>query len=352
MKKRNISFTLTIFLLAAMLSSCSKSTPSDNAGNSNNTGGGTGNGNGSGTQDLWWSPAKYRDSLKAGVDVDWANNNQGMQYYNVQAVKDFKARGVSHVRLRMRNEITTDLLNHIDRIVKDCIDNNLIPVIAFQADTLKNYPFRPGVLENAVNWWKSIAEKLQNYPTQLSFDLMVECSDSLNNYPARLNEYFEKAVTEIRKTNPKRIIMISPRKLSSPDYLADLVIPSQANGYLIAEWHFYAAGPSKTNTTKLWTTGTAAEKQLITDKINTAYAWQQSKNIPTWVGAWMPGNYNDGDEYTVAEQIVFSNFMGCSLTRKNIPYAVNSDTKFYDRETNTWTFRASVLDAVINPVCQ
>ena len=32
----------------------------------------------------------------------------------------------------------------------------------------------------------------------------------------------------------------------------------------MAEWHFYASGPDKTNEKKLWTTGTDAEKKLIT----------------------------------------------------------------------------------------
>ena len=43
----------------------------------------------------------------------------------------------------------------------------------------------------------------------------------------------------------------------------------------MAEWHFYASGPDKINEKKLWTTGTDAEKKLITDKIQTALAWQQ-----------------------------------------------------------------------------
>ena len=42
------------------------------------------------------------------------------------------------------------------------------------------------------------------------------------------------------------------------------------------------------NEKKLWTTGTDAEKKLITDKVQTALAWQQQTGIPTWVGAWMP----------------------------------------------------------------
>ena len=70
--------------------------------------------------------------------------------------------------------------------------------------------------------------------------------------------------------------------------MSELKIPSAHNGYLMAEWHFYASGPDKINEKKLWTTGTDAEKKLITDKIQTALAWQQQTGIPTWVGAWMP----------------------------------------------------------------
>ena len=50
----------------------------------------------------------------------------------------------------------------------------------------------------------------------------------------------------------------------------------------------------------------------------------------------MPGNYNDGDDYTVEEQVEFASYMTQQLTAAGIPFAVNSDTKFYDRKTNTW----------------
>ncbi|KGG79391.1 hypothetical protein Y919_12475 [Caloranaerobacter azorensis H53214] len=69
----------------------------------------------------------------------------------------------------------------------------------------------------------------------------------------------------------------------------------------MAEWHFYASGPSKTNKRKLWTIGTEEEKQLITNKINIALEWQKNAGIPTWVGAWLPSNYNDGNDYSISE---------------------------------------------------
>ena len=34
------------------------------------------------------------------------------------------------------------------------------------------------------------------------------------------------------------------------------------------------------------------------EKIGYALRWQEETGIPTWVGAWMPGNYNDENNYT------------------------------------------------------
>lgn len=45
--------------------------------------------------------------------------------------------------------------------------------------------------------------------------------------------------------------MIAPRLRSDPNYLSELVIPSNHNGYIMAEWHFYASGPDKTNERKM-----------------------------------------------------------------------------------------------------
>lgn len=129
---------------------------------------------------------------------------------------------------------------------------------------------------------------------------------------------------------------MSPRVRSDAAYLKELEIPTQANGYMMAEWHFYASGPSKENARKLWTTGTDGEKKLIKDKINLAKTWQKDTGIPTWVGAWMAGNYNDGDDYTIEEQVKFAHYMVAQLQKANIPFAVNSDTKFYNRESNKW----------------
>lgn len=286
-----------------------------------------------GTQPI--DPWDYQKLLGKGMDVDWCKTPKGMQYYSETACKDFRAAGVSHVRIRVKENTSEQLFGFLDRQVEDCLKNGLIPVIAYQADEFKNDPSDENI-QKVVAWWSEVAERYQDQSYLLSFDLLIEATDSLNKQPEKLNEIYEKIVTEIRKTNPKRIIMISPRLRSDAAYLSELKIPTAHNGYLMAEWHFYASGPSKTNERKLWTTGTDAEKKLITDKIDLALAWQKATGVPTWVGAWMAGNYNDGNDYTIEEQVNFASFMVQSLTGAGIPFAVNSDTKFYDRENQVW----------------
>ena len=281
------------------------------------------------------SPWKYQSMLRKGMDVDWSKTKKGKENYNLKTVQDFESAGINHVRIRIKEKADNDLFVALDEQIDDCINTGIIPIIAYQADEFKNNPNEEN-LQKVVDWWRIVAERYKDKSYLLSFDLLIEATDALNKQPEKLNELYERIVAEVRKTNLQRIVIISPRLRSDAQYLSELKIPSQANGYLMAEWHFYAAGPSKTNDRKLWTIGTENEKKLIIDKINYALEWQKKTNIPTWVGAWMPGNYNDGDDYSIEEQVVFAEFVTSSLVNAQIPFAVNSDTKFYDRETNNW----------------
>lgn len=280
-------------------------------------------------------PWDYTQMLGKGLDVDWSKTKEGKECYNSQVVKDFSDKGIEHVRIRIKDDMNDESFKMLDKQINDCINNNIIPIIAYQADELKNNPSDKN-LNNVVKWWKKVSQHYKDYSYLLSFDLIIEVTDALNKEPERLNEIYEQVVNEIRKTNEKRILMISPRVRSNPEYLNDLEIPTNHNNYLIAEWHFYASGPSKTNKEKIWTNGNDKEKQIIIDKIKLALDWQKKTSIPTWVGAWMPGDYNDGNNYSIQEQSLFAQFVSNELKKAKIPFAVNSDTKFYDRTTNKW----------------
>lgn len=291
-------------------------------------------------------PEEYQKLLKIGMDVDWCKTSDGMKYYNLQAVKDFKSEGVNHVRIRIADDLNDSLLSVLDNVINDCLDNSIIPIIAYQADDFKNNPSDLEI-EKATTWWENIATRYKNINYLLSYDLLIEATDEVRNDSNILNSYFDKIINKIHSIDENRIIFISPRKRSSPEYLNELIIPEIHKEFTMVEWHFYASGPSKTNKEKLWTIGTNEEKELINAKIKYAYDFQNSNDVYTWVGAIMPSNYNDGDSYTIDEQISFISYVKDCLNDKSIPFAINSDTKFYNRETNTWIIeRKDVFNAI------
>ena len=284
------------------------------------------------------APRDYQQMLKKGIDVDWWGRSEKNKYgaYSETAVKRFAQQGIKHVRFRLHHyHFTDEDFKRLFSQINTCMQNDLIPIIAFSAKPYKENP-NTGEHEKVVEWWKRMAEKCKNLSPMVSFNLIVEPSDQVKKDVAELNSLYEDCVTAIRKTNPKRIVFIAPPKLSHPEGLKDLKIPSMGNGYLMAEWHFYAAGPSKSNDKKRWTTGTAEEKQKIKKSIKVAVDWQKKTGIYTWVGAWMPGAYNKDDNYSVKEQTEFASFMTQLLDKHGVPFAINADHHFYDYKAEQW----------------
>ncbi|GAB2918896.1 cellulase family glycosylhydrolase [Rhodococcus aerolatus] len=297
------------------------------------------------------SPQDYQRSLGAGLDVDWSKTSSGLRQFSEQTVRDLAARGMTTARIRVVDDVTPQLLTQLDQQVRACEDAGVVPVIAYQADAFKKDP-SPARLQAAVAWWQAVAAHFGSTAPTLSFDLIIEVTDALSSQPDTLNAFYEQAVSAIRADDPQRNLFISPTVRSDPDNFGQLVVPSRADGHLLAEWHFYAAGPDPSGGPKGWTTGTPAEKQAITDKIAAATTWSSATGIPTWVGAWMPSNYNDGNSYTPDQQVQFATFLACSLQSAAIPYAVNQQDKFYDGTTHTLDPElAPVLDAALRPTC-
>ena len=284
------------------------------------------------------APCDYQQMLKKGIDVDWWGRSEKNKYgdYSETAVKRFAQQGIKHVRFRLHHyHFTDEDFKRLFSQINTCMQYELIPIIAFSAKPYKENP-NAGEHEKVVEWWKRMAEKCKNLSPMVSFNLIVEPSDQVKKDVAELNSLYEDCVTAIRKTNPKRIVFIAPPKLSHPEGLKDLKIPSMGNGYLMAEWHFYAAGPSKSNDKKRWTTGTAEEKQKIKKSIKVAVDWQKETGIYTWVGAWMPGAYNKDDNYSVKEQTGFASFMTQQLDKYGVPFAIVADHHFYDYKAEQW----------------
>ena len=289
---------------------------------------------------------EYQKLLGVGIDVDWAKNKNDIANYDRKMVADFAKRGFTHVRIRIKESDPQKILPHLKRVISDCLEDGLIPIVAYQA---KSFKISPSIQneQGFINWWQTVAMSLQNYPSRVSFDLIIEVSDQLNKEPDVLNDAYQKALAVIRQTNPTRVIFVSPVVRSAPENLKLLKITND-DKFIMAETHFYASGPDKNNPKKKWTGGTSSEKKIIEQKIKTALLWQKQTSIPVWVGAWMPGNYNKGDDYSIEEQVAFAHFVSRELKKAKIPFAINSDTKFYNNQNKRWHSKMEpVLDAIL-----
>ena len=294
--------------------------------------------------------AHYAQQLGVGIDVDWARTERGIREFDPLVVRDFRAKGFTHVRIRVAGEPTEARLIHLRKLVEACDQYGVIPVIAYQADEYKNDP-KPDNEKEVVNWWIAVAHYFDKSSPLLGFDLIYEPADKLNHNPASLNRVYEKTIKAIHGIDAERMIFIAPRLRAAPEDLSSLKLPTRSQNTVLAEWHIFPWGPLKNNGKYPWTSGTAAEKASIRSRIGAAVRWQQKTGHVSWVGGWGVG---ESIHLTpTASQIAFASFMACELQKAKIPYAINADFQFYDGEEGAWRpTMEPLLQAMMTPICE
>jgi hypothetical protein len=224
-------------------------------------------------------------------------------------------------------------------VLKNTVDASLkaglIPIITYIDSDLAQHPNSKNI-NYSVEVWSEIAKMFKEYPQTLSYDLYIEPNKKLGKRVKKLLRFYRESILAIRLLDKDKILFIAPSHIANPYYLDELlpiVQDSRLNHKLMIEWHFYASGPSKTNKKKLWSSGTAYEKELIDKKIVYAHAWCKKHSLYSWMGALMPGDYNHGDNFTQAQQIAFIGYTLKRLKDYSIPAAINAGQQFYDYKT-------------------
>ncbi len=295
----------------------------------------------------------YVGHMGVGVDANWATFRWEIAAFDEKIPRDFRAMGFTHVRIRAKGVGAPDraYLDHLERVVRASLKAGLIPVLAYSGGALNEKPGEAAI-EDAVGWWRAVARRFAGYPEPLAFDLFIEPAKRINDHPEVLLAYYERALAAIRPLHPRRVVFLAPRYAAKPAYLPELEPLFSKDPFAAAESHFFAAGPSKTSLNKRWTVGTPEEKARILGYVQEIVAWREKTGVPVWQGAWMPGNYNKGNDYNVLEQVRFATFMSCALKKAGIPYAVNADHKFYDPRDKAWRPEIRpVLGAILRPRC-
>jgi len=293
----------------------------------------------------------YQKLIGVGMDVDWMTFARVHHYYfywrsrGVNVPAYFKKEGFSNVRIRVSEDVVTNrtALTQLGEIVNDCLKAGIIPIITYTAPELRENPTSEKAQEHFVLWWKTVAEYFKGTSYLLSYDLLIESSGPIKDYPNVLNRVYSETIREIRSIDPHRIVFVTPAHVSSPFYLQYLNVTN--DGYTLAEWHIYAGGPKHCT----------YNMSLIKKAVKAAMNWSRRTGIPTWVGAWRPywvPKKKVQSKYVCSTQdiMAFSKAMASELNGAGIPYDVNADAWFFDIANLTWYSQGQeVLPVLLHP---
>ena len=109
----------------------------------------------------------------------------------------------------------------IDNVIDNAINAGLYVVLDFHG-WFKIDPTDTASVNQFVALWKAVAERYKDYPNQLVFELANEPNSQ--NYAAVCTMQ-KKAIAEIRKTNPTRLVLLDPGDSSQPWVLTQAANP-------------------------------------------------------------------------------------------------------------------------------
>ncbi len=295
---------------------------------------------------------EYVKLLGIGINVDWMSFNKTNYYYfywrnkGVNIPVLFREEGFSNVRIRVGVDVINNskALSELKDIVNDCLKAGIIPIITYTAYDIRNNPTNPQAVKHFINWWVTIARYFKGTSYLLSYDLVIESSGKIKNYPWLLDKIYNETITAIRKIDRYRIIIVTaPANISSPFALKYLKI--RWDPYIIAEWHIYAGGPCPKRGEN--SSGPVYSREYIKEAVEVAINWSKKTDIPIWMGAWRPNcypkhverYYPDGAPkglYTVNQVLPFVKYMTNILCKNHIPFDINADTRFFDIKDLRW----------------
>jgi hypothetical protein len=206
-----------------------------------------------------------------------------------------------------------------------------------------------GTKARFISQWQQIAEYFKGYDNHLYFEVLNEPHDAMT--PALWNTYFAEALTEIRKTNPYRKVLLGTASYGGTDGVRDLNPPNDPN--LILSVHYYnpfnfthqgadwAGNKDKYIGTK-WEDLSWERNQVMAD-FDYAIKWAKQKNIPLHVGEF--GSYELADMDSRAR---WTTFIARWLESQGASWAYweySAGFGIYNPLTNT--YKTPLVDALL-----
>lgn len=268
------------------------------------------------------------------LPVRWSNHAAASAPYTIDPV--FAARVQTAVDALLARGFTVVLdMHHHRQLDGDPLDPG-------------EFAVAPAVLEDRfVAMWGQIARRYADYDDRLLFELYNEPHGRLS--AAAWNSLAARALAEVRKSNPTRVVVIGPVQWNNAYSLAQLQLPFDTN--LIVTIHQYEPF-AFTHQGAEWispalptgvTCCTATQRQAIVAPLDVAQAWSRTHRYPVFVGEF--GAYSRAP---AASRIAFNRFMRDAAEARGMRWQYwefASGFGVYDPGADT--FRAELLDSLV-----
>jgi aryl-phospho-beta-D-glucosidase BglC (GH1 family) len=196
--------------------------------------------------------------------------------------------------------ITPAFFQRVDRAVDAALAAKLAVVINFHHyDELIADP--EGEHDRFLAAWRQVSEHFRSYPDGLVFEILNEPNGKLT--PDKWNALLLEALATIRKTNPRRTVIVGGAGWSGVGSLSSLKLPEN-DKHLILTVHYYnpfhfthqgAAWVGKQSQAWLGTAweGSCAEKLSVLNELRTVREFADAAGIPVYIGEF--GAYSKAD---------------------------------------------------------
>lgn len=191
----------------------------------------------------------------------------------------------------------------VDHVVNQAIVHNLAVIINMHHyDEFNDDPF--GHRDRFLAMWTQIAQRYQNLPQSVSFELLNEPN---GNIEPHWNQFAADSLAVVRASNPRRTVLIGPTGYNKLSRLQDLVLPQDDN--LVLSVHYYEPF-DVTHQQASWVTFSdgsliypdnetccdqSVEEQIRIDMASIGQ-WARSRNRPVFIGEF--GVIGAGDNFT------------------------------------------------------
>jgi len=295
------------------------------------------------------------NSFEAPSETEWGNP------WKPEYFKIISELGFDHVRLPVRWEpetrsiasapftINQTFLLRIQEVVDEALKNNLYIIINMHHhDLLLANP--DSQKERFLAQWYQIADYFKNYSDKLLFEVLNEPHGGIT--PVKWNDFFSAALTEIRKTNPTRVVLMGVAEFGGLGGIPQLDLP--ADEYLILSPHYYnpftfthqgaewvGAEANQWLGTK-WN-DTEAERETVLTEFKAALEFSATNKIPIHVGEF--GAYNTAD---IESRARWTTFLARWFEEQNISWAYwEFSAGFGIYNPTSKQFNSSLVDALL-----